>query len=132
MNKPHIEMNRPDSPPTGAPAHDRPVRRVGMVIELRPEGIDEYRRLHADGHPGVRDLLAKYHLRNFSIFLHQIGGRWLEFGYCEYTGDDYDADMARLAAEPRNREWLTICDPLQQPLEGEAGWAMMERVYFNP
>ena len=79
----------------------------------------------------MRDLLTKYHLRNFNIFLHRIDGRWFEFGYYEYHGDDFDADMAKLAAEPRNREWLTICDPLQRPLEGETGWVVMERVYFN-
>ena len=56
-------------------------------------------RLHADSHPGVRDLLVKYHLHNFSIFLQQIDGKWYEFGYYEYTGKDFDADMARLAAE---------------------------------
>jgi L-rhamnose mutarotase len=121
---------RTNEPP--APAANDRVRRVGMVIELRPECIGEYRRLHADGHSGVRDLLTKYHLRNFSIFLHQISGRWLEFGYYEYHGDDFEGDMVRLAAEPRNREWLTICDPMQMPLEGETGWAMMEWVYFNP
>jgi L-rhamnose mutarotase len=109
----------------------RPVKRVGMVNEIRPGYLDEYRRLHADGHPGVRDLLSKYHLRNFSIFLHRIDGRWFEFGYCEYDGDDYEGDMARLDAEPRNQEWLAICNPMQKPLPGETGWALMERVYHN-
>ena len=49
------------------------VKRVGMVIRLRPGCMDEYLKLHADSNPGVRDLLTKYHLENFSIFLHQIG-----------------------------------------------------------
>ena len=110
----------------------KPVKRVGMVIELRPQHMAEYRRLHADGHPGVRDLLSKYHLHNFSIFLHQVAGRWLEFGYYEYHGDNFETDMAALAAEPRNQEWLVRCDPMQAPLEGETGWATMEQVYFNP
>jgi L-rhamnose mutarotase len=79
----------------------------------------------------VRDLLNKYHLHNFSIFLHQIRGKWYEFGYYEYTGDDFEADMARLAAEPRNQEWLEVCDPMQLPLEGEESWAIMEQVYYN-
>ena len=74
-----------------------PVKRVGMVIQLRPEKLEEYKRLHADSNPGVRDLLVKYHLRNFSIFLQQIDGKWYEFGYYEYTGKDFEADMARLA-----------------------------------
>jgi len=119
-------------PDSSQPQAARPVRRVGMVIGLRPEFIDEYRRVHADGHPGVRDLLSKYHLRNFSIFLHQVAGRWLEFGYYEYHGENFEADMAALAAEPRNREWLMLCEPMQAPLDGETGWAVMERVYFNP
>jgi L-rhamnose mutarotase len=109
----------------------RPVKRVGMVIEIRPEHLAEYRRIHADGHAGVRDLLTRYHLRNFSIFLHQIDGRWLEFGYYEYDGDDFEGDMARLGAEPRNREWLAVCDSMQQPLAGETGWAVMEQIYHN-
>jgi L-rhamnose mutarotase len=108
-----------------------PVKRVGMVIEVKAEKIDEYKALHADSNPGVRDLLLKYHIRNFSIFLREIGGRWYEFGYYEYTGDDYEGDMARLAAEPRNKEWFEICDPMQIPLPGEGSWAVMEQVYFN-
>ena len=116
----------------GQQADQSGVKRVGMVIKLKPEAIDEYRRLHADSNPGVRDLLNKYHMHNFSIFLHKIDGDWYEFGYYEYTGDDFEADMAKLAKEPRNIEWLKVCDPMQLPLEGEDGWAEMEQVYYNP
>lgn len=108
------------------------IKRVGMVIGIRPDQIEEYKRIHADGHPGVRDLLNKYHMHNFSIYLTQIDGKCYEFGYYEYTGDDFDGDMARLDAEPRNKEWLQMCDPMQIPLEGETGWREMERVYLNP
>jgi len=107
------------------------VKRVGMVIGIRPEKIEEYKALHADTNPGVRDLLNKYHMHNFSIFLHKIGGRYYEFGYYEYTGDEFEADMAKLDAEPRNKEWLAICDPMQIPLKGYDSWAVMERVYYN-
>jgi L-rhamnose mutarotase len=107
------------------------VKRVGMVIELDAGRVEEYKALHADSNPGVRDLLTKYHIRNFSIFLREIDGRWYEFGYYEYTGDDYEGDMARLGAEPRNQEWLKVCDPMQIPLPGEKSWAVMERAYFN-
>jgi len=108
------------------------IKRVGMVVGIRAGQIEEYKRLHADANPGVRDLLNKYHMHNFSIFLHQIDGKWYEFGYYEYTGDDFDVDMAKLDAEPRNKEWLRVCDPMQAPLAGEKGWAKMEGVYFNP
>lgn len=109
-----------------------PAKRVGMVIQLKPEKLEGYKRLHADSNPGVRDLLTKYHIHNFSIFLQQVDGKWYEFGYYEYTGKDFDGDMARLAKEPRNIEWLKVCDPMQAPLPGAKGWTEMERVYFNP
>jgi L-rhamnose mutarotase len=107
------------------------VKRVGMVVGIKPEMIEEYKKLHADSNAGVRDLLTKYHMRNFNIFLQQIDGKWYEFGYYEYDGNDFTADMAKLAEEPRNIEWLKVCDPLQIPLPGAKGWTDMEQVYFN-
>ena len=110
----------------------QPVKRVGMVVGIREDQLAEYKQLHADSNPGVRDLLAKYHLHNFSIYLQQIEGKWYEFGYYEYTGNDFEGDMARLDKEPRNIEWLKVCDPTQIPLSGAKGWTKMERCYFNP
>ena len=106
-------------------------KRVGMVVGIKPEMIEEYKRLHADNNPGVRDLLTKYHMQNFNIFLQEIDGKWYEFGYYEYVGDDFEGDMAKLDKEPRNIEWLKMCDPMQIPLPGAKGWTEMERVYFN-
>lgn len=106
-------------------------KRVGMVIKIRTEYVEQYLALHDDAHPGVRDLLQKYHLRNFSIFLHKINDDYFEFGYYEYTGKSFEHDMADLAAEQRNIEWLKLCDHMQLPLEGESGWAIMQQVYYN-
>lgn len=107
------------------------VKRVGMVVGIQPDKIAQYKQLHADSNPGVRDLLSKYHMKNFSIYLQQIEGKWYEFGYYEYTGKNYEADMAQMGKEPRTIEWLKVCDPLQIPLPGAKGWTQMERVYFN-
>jgi L-rhamnose mutarotase len=109
-----------------------PRKRLGQVIELKPECIAEYTRVHADGHPGVRDLLSKYGLRNFSIFMKEVFGRHLLFLYGEYEGNDFDGDMARLSAEERDVAWHLQCDPMQLSLnESGAGWAPMECVYYN-
>lgn len=107
-------------------------RRFGMVVGIKPEKIEQYKQLHADGNPGVRDLLNKYNMHNLSIFLSEIDGKWYEFGYYEYTGSDYEGDMNKLAQEPRNIEWLKLCDPMQIPLEGEESWKIMNQVYYNP
>ena len=104
--------------------------RLGQVIELLPEFRAEYTRVHAAGHPGVRDLLSRHHLTNFSIFLQPVHGRLLLFLYCEYVGANYAADMAALAAEPRDAAWHALCDPMQRSLCG-GGWQPMECVFFN-
>jgi L-rhamnose mutarotase len=39
--------------------------------------------------------------------------------------------MEELSNEPRNIEWLEICDPMQIPLKGESSWKEMELIYFN-
>jgi L-rhamnose mutarotase len=109
-----------------------PVKRVGMVVGIRPDKLAEYKQLHADSNPGVRDILNKYHMHNFSIYLQQIDDKWYEFGYYEYTGTDFEGDMARMDQEPRTIEWLKVCDPMQIPLPGAKGWTIMNRVYFNP
>ena len=108
------------------------VKRVGMVTKIKPEFIEEYKELHSDSNLGVRDLLNEANMHNFSIFLIQLDdGNWYEFGYYEYTGDDFEADMAKLDMHPRNIEWMKICDPMQVPLNGYDGWAEMEQVYYN-
>lgn len=53
----------------------------------------------------VRDLLRKANMRNFSIFLRKLDdGKYCLFNYYEYVGSDFECEMAKLAAEPRNRE----------------------------
>jgi L-rhamnose mutarotase len=104
------------------------VQRVASVIRLRPEMEQEYRKLHADVWPGVLDALRAAHITNYSIFLRD----GLLFSYLEYTGADYDADMARVAADDTTRRWWQLTDPCQQPLatvaEGE-WWAPAEELF---
>jgi L-rhamnose mutarotase len=108
-------------------------QRIGMVIGIRPDCISAYETVHAASNQGVRDLLTKYNMHNFSIFFQKVQeDRYYLFGYYEYTGSDYEADMEKLAAEPRNQEWLLITDPMQIPLQGERSWSIMREVYHNP
>lgn len=104
-----------------------------MVIGIKPDRIDAYEALHAASNAGVRDLLARYNMRNFSIYLKQLeNNSYYLFGYYEYTGTNYQADMEKLAAEPRNQEWLKVTDFMQIPLFGERAWSIMREVYHNP
>ena len=56
------------------------------------------------------------------------------FSYYEYVGDDYAADMAKMAADPETQRWWAVCEPCQQPLDTSAEgewWASMEEVFHQ-
>jgi L-rhamnose mutarotase len=119
------EINKKSEPP-------EVLKRIGMVIGIKPERIDEYKKLHADSYSGVRDLLNKYNMHNFSIFIKKFDdNKYYLFGYYEYTGKDFEKDMASLAKEQRNIDWLKVTDPIQIPFNGADSWSTMEQVYYN-
>jgi L-rhamnose mutarotase len=103
---------------------------MGQVIHIRPEGIAEYRRLHADVWPAVRDALSEAGLTNYSIYLREPEN--LLFSYWEYVGEDFAADMARMLELPVIQEWWNICAPLHAPLDTRAPgewWAGMDEIF---
>lgn len=56
------------------------------------------------------------------------------FSYFEYVGNDFDADMALIAADPRTQEWWAVCKPCQEPLESRKPgewWADMEELFHH-
>jgi len=92
------------------------VRRVGQVIRVRAESIEAYEVLHADPWPGVLAALRAANIHNYSIFRHGD----LLFAYFEYTGDDLEADLARIAADPTTQAWWRLTDAMQVPFEERA------------
>jgi L-rhamnose mutarotase len=106
------------------------MQRIAQIIRLKPEAVEEYKRIHADVWPGVLAKIAECRIRNYSIFLRQPEN--LLFAYFEYHGDDYQADMARMAADPTTQQWWRITDPQQQSLDSAADgewWAPAEEVF---
>ncbi|MEE4544886.1 L-rhamnose mutarotase [Streptomyces sp. V4-01] len=104
------------------------MQRHAAIIRLRPEREAEYRELHAAVWPDVLAALGRAHIGNYSIFLRD--GQL--FSYLEYTGDDYAADTAAIAADPATRAWWLLTDPCQQPVDGAAEgewWAPLEEVF---
>src|SRR3954454_9841744 len=94
------------------------MRRFGQILGIKSDSIEEYERLHAAVWPAVLATIEACNIRNYSIFRHQN----LLFAYFEYTGNDYEADMAKMAADPKTQEWWSINQPLQQPLNPEGDW----------
>ena len=90
--------------------------RIAHVIGLPPESVERYEELHAAVWPAVLERIAASHIVNYSIYRY---GELL-FSYMEYDGDDFDGDMAAMAADPVTQEWWAVCMPLQRPVEDRA------------
>jgi L-rhamnose mutarotase len=103
-------------------------KRYGQLIGLKPEAYDRYVEAHAAVWPQVLATIKVCNIRNYSIFFmdNQL------FAYFEYLGDDFAADMAKMAADSVTQQWWAIMMPMQQPLatrqEGE-WWANMREVF---
>ena len=106
------------------------MKRYGSVIKIKPEKLDEYKKIHANIWPEVAKMITECNITNYSIY-HKDG---YLFSYFEYMGVDYKSDMAKMAADPTTQKWWDICKPMQEPLEtlkeGE-WWAEMEEVFHQ-
>ena len=84
----------------------------GQIGRIKPECIEEYCRLHevdvyTEKWAGVLQLIRDCNIQNYNIFIEDD----VVFGYYEYLGDDYEADMAKMAADPLNQEWWSHTRP---------------------
>lgn len=106
------------------------MKRYASIIGVRPEKLEEYKRLHAAVWPDVQNMITKCNITNYSIYYHD----GLLFSYFEYIGSDYEADMAKMAADPKTHEWWSVCKPCQKPLESRQEgewWADAEEVFHQ-
>ena len=106
------------------------MQRYGSIIKLKPEKLAEYKELHANPWSEVLKMIRECNIRNYTIY-YKDG---LLFSYFEYIGEDFAADMKKMAADPKTQEWWKLTDPCQEPLETrEAGewWASMEEFFHT-
>lgn len=112
------------------------MKRLAWVTKVKPDQVDRYTQLHADTWPTVLDCNKRCNIQNYSIFLKRFpsGDHYL-FSYLEYTGDDFEADMRKMAADTQVQRWWAECKPCLEPVEdlppGEV-WAPMQPVFHQP
>ena len=83
------------------------MKRIVQRGFLKPEKIEEYRRLHSEVWPDVLKTITACNIRDYTISL--IGN---EVVSCfEYVGDDYEADMKKMEADPVTVEWWKHTKP---------------------
>jgi L-rhamnose mutarotase len=104
------------------------MKRFGQIIGVKPESFEKYKAYHAAVWPEVLEMITQCNIHNYSIF-HWEGKL---FAYFEYTGKDFNADMAKMAADKKTQEWWDIMMPMQNPVPNrkkDDWWAGMEEVF---
>jgi len=104
------------------------MKRYGQLIRLKDGDYEEYKKYHAEVWPEVLKQIHKCHIHNYSIY-HKDG---FLFAYFEYYGEDFNADMEKMSADPITQKWWAVMEPMQTPLStrypGE-WWANMEELF---
>ncbi len=104
------------------------MKRFGQVIGIKPEKLEEYKKLHAELWPDVLEMIKNCNMRNYTIFQKDD----MLFAYFEYIGNDFEADMAKMANDQTTKKWWALCSPCQVPLETRAEnewWANMQELF---
>jgi len=106
------------------------MRRYGWVIKVKDQKLKEYKKLHVAVWPEVLEMISKCNIHNYSIF-HKAG---FLFSYFEYSGNDFDADMSKMATDPVTQQWWEVCKPCQEALPARAEnewWVEMEEIFHH-
>lgn len=105
------------------------MKRFGWSAQIKPDRYTEYKRLHADVWPDVLKMITACNLRNYSIY--HIDG--CLFTYVEYIGEDFEADMAKMADDPTTRKWWALVVPMFKDgnveIPGGDVWTDMEEIF---
>lgn len=102
------------------------VKRIGRVVRLQPEYVQEYMEYHRNIWAEVRESIKSAGIANYSIFYK--GG--LLFSYYEID----EADMGKLPDAFQNAacdDWESIMGRMQRSLDGKSGetWTQMDEVF---
>ena len=104
------------------------MKRFGQTIKLIPEKASKYVEYHANAWPGVLKMIKACNISNYSIFFKDN----VLFAYFEYVGNDFNADMEKMAAHEETQKWWDVVKPLMEPLESRKSdefWADMEEIF---
>lgn len=94
------------------------MQRVGLLLKVKPDKIEEYKQIHANVWPDLLEALRAAGMRNYSLWLAPDG---TEFGYLEC--ENWQATCDYLAkCEVHDRWQVFMQDYLDCPTdEGQGG-----------
>lgn len=89
------------------------MKRVGFVLKVKPERIEEYKRIHAQVWPDMQAALRASGWHNYSLFLRDDG---LLFGYFE-TPHSLAVATEQMAEHEVNTRWQESMAPFFESLD---------------
>jgi L-rhamnose mutarotase len=104
------------------------MERVGFLLKVKPERLEEYKERHRNVWPDMQQALRETGWGNYSLFLREDG---LLFGYVEVE-ESFDASRAGMAAREVNARWQAEMAPFFEQLEGlrpDEGMMRLEEVF---
>lgn len=84
------------------------MERVGFVLKVKEDRIEEYKERHEEVWPEMLDALRRNGWHNYSLFMRDDG---LLFGYLE-AEDSFAAAQGGMSQEEVNTRWQTFMAPL--------------------
>lgn len=90
------------------------MKRVGFLLKVKEDKIDEYKKHHKVVWPEMLDALQRSGWHNYSLFMCEDG---LLFGYFE-AKDSFEASLAAMSKEDINARWQDFMAPYFEGIGG--------------
>ena len=90
------------------------MKRVGFLLKVKADKLEEYKQHHEAVWPEMLEALRRTGWHNYSIFAREDG---LLFGYFE-TPDSFQAALDGMAHEEINAKWQDFMAPYFENLSG--------------
>jgi L-rhamnose mutarotase len=105
------------------------MKRVGFLLQVKKDKIEEYKRHHEAVWPDMLDALRRTGWHNYSLFMRDDG---LLFGYFE-AAESFDASLAGMAKEEINLKWQAFMAPYFEAISGRPDQNMitLEEVFHT-
>lgn len=100
------------------------MQRVGFMLKVKQNLIEEYKRRHRDVWPEMLDALRRNGWHNYSLFIREDG---MLFGYFE-TPESFQAALDGMSEEEVNERWQAEMAPLFEGTGGHADEMMEELI----
>ncbi len=86
---------------------DLKINRVGFLMKVRQDMLEEYREHHKAVWPDMLDALRRNGWRNYSLYMGEGG---LLFGYFE-AEESFSASLEGMSKEEVNQRWQELMSP---------------------